>query len=101
MPATQYWLYMLASRSRRLYVGSTSDILRRLIQHREGVGARHCQRYAICRLVYFETALTRRDALTRERQIKSWSRSKKIALIESANLGWEDLARDWLPEQVG
>ena len=96
-----HWVYLLASRSRRLYVGSTSDILRRLIQHRQGVGADHCRRYHIGRLVYFETARSRRDALARERQIKSWGRGKKIALIENGNLGWDDLARDWQPEEAG
>ncbi|HET7024457.1 MAG TPA: GIY-YIG nuclease family protein [Gemmatimonadales bacterium] len=97
----RYWVYLLASRSRRLYVGSTSDILRRLIQHRAGIGAEHCRKYAIGKLVYFEIATTHREALTRERQIKSWSRSKKIALIESVNMDWRDLAADWLPAQAG
>lgn len=96
MQAPQYWVYILASRSRRLYVGCTSDLAARLCQHRRGEGALFCRRYHTDRLVYWEQAPTRRDALAREHQIKGWSRAKKIALIDSTNLGWLDLAADWL-----
>ncbi|MFI5235303.1 MAG: GIY-YIG nuclease family protein [Gemmatimonadales bacterium] len=99
MTADQYWVYLLASRSRRLYVGSTSNILRRVMQHRDGRGAEHCRKYSIDRLVYFETAPSHREALARERQVKSWSRAKKVTLIEQVNLGWRDLAVDWLPKR--
>ena len=96
MQIRRYWVYILASHSRRLYVGSTSDLVARLRQHHRGEGAVFCRRYRTDKLVHWEEAPTHRDALTRERQIKGWSRSKKVALIEAANLGWLDLASDWL-----
>mgnify|MGYP001544522174 FL=1 len=95
MQVRRYWVYILASHSRRLYVGSTSDLVMRLRQHRRGEGAAFCQRYCTNKLVHWEQAPTHREALARERQIKGWCRSKKMALIETANLGWLDLAADW------
>ena len=101
MQSRQYSVYILASHSRRLYVGCTSDLATRLRQHRRGEGAAFCRRYRVDKLVYWEQAPTHRDALARERQVKGWSRDKKIALIEKQNLGWLDLSVDWLagPDQ--
>ena len=101
MPVSRYWVYILASFSRRLSVGSTSNILRRLIEQRTGVGAEFCRRYRIDRLVHLEEAPSRRAALTGERQLKGWSRRKKISLIEATNFGWLDLSVDWLPASTG
>ena len=91
----QFYVYLLASRSRTLYVGVTNDITRRVLQHRTGVGSRFTKRYAITRLVYVEITCTPRDAIAREKQIKRWSRAKKVALIETANATWQDLAEEW------
>ena len=95
MALRRYWVYILASHSRRLYVGSTSDLVARLRQHQRGEGAAFCRRYRTNKLVHLEEALTHRECLARERQIKGWCRAKKVALIEAANLGWLDLASDW------
>jgi putative endonuclease len=90
----QYYVYILASRSRRLYVGVTSNLLRRLAQHRAGLSA-FTTRYRILRLVYFESCGNAYSAITREKQIKSWRRSRRVALIESANRPWDDLSEPW------
>jgi putative endonuclease len=91
-----YWTYILASRSRRLYIGVTSNLLRRLHQHRTEPSG-FCARYRTVRLVYFESASNPSDAIAREKQLKGWRREMQIALIEEWNAGWLDLAADWLP----
>ena len=91
-----YWTYILASHSRRLYIGVTNNLLRRIYQHRTEPSG-FCARYRTVRLVYFESASNPRDAIAREKQLKGWRREKKIALIEEWNAGWIDLAADWLP----
>jgi putative endonuclease len=86
---------MLSSRSRNLYIGVTSDLLRRLWQHRNHAVPGHCARYRITRLVYYEESDDIAAAIAREKQLKGWLRARKVALIEAANPTWEDLARDW------
>ena len=88
----QYWVYILASRSRRLYTGVTNDLRRRLAEHRAGKGSTFAARYHIDRLVYFEEHADVRDAIRREKEIKGWTREKKLRLIERRNAGWLDLA---------
>jgi putative endonuclease len=92
-----FHVYILASRSRTLYVGVTRDLIRRLYQHRTGEIPGFSCRYRTHKLVYFETTTEARAAFAREKQIKGWTRARKIDLIESVNAGWEDLARDWFP----
>src|SRR5687767_529655 len=91
----QYYVYILANRSRTLYVGVTGNIHRRLQQHRAGVASSFTNRYLVRRLVYVDSSSLARDAIAREKQIKGWSRSKKVALIESVNPEWLDLAASW------
>jgi putative endonuclease len=91
----RFFVYILANRSRTLYVGVTNDLVRRVAQHRAGVGSKFTRRYAIYRLVLVETAARARDAIDREKQIKRWSRSKRIALVEEHNPDWTDLAEHW------
>jgi putative endonuclease len=86
----QYWVYILASRTRRLYIGVTNDLNRRVAQHRQGVHG-FTARYQIKRLVYYETTGDIRAAIAREKQLKGWLRSRKLALISGANPAWEDL----------
>jgi putative endonuclease len=90
----QYFTYILASHSKRLYVGMTNDLVKRLWEHRASVNS-FVAKYRTDRLVYFETHPNPMNAITREKQIKGWLRSKKIALIETANPLWEDLAAGW------
>jgi putative endonuclease len=90
----QYYVYIVASTSRCLYVGVTNDLRHRLAQHRDGKVA-FTARYHIRRLVYFETTSSVMAAIRREKQIKSWSRAKRTALIRSVNPGWRDLSHGW------
>jgi putative endonuclease len=90
--APTYYVYMLANRSRTLYTGVTNDLARRLYEHRSGVISGFTSRYAVHRLVHVETATNPRDAIAREKQIKRWTRAKKVALIEATNPEWLDLS---------
>jgi putative endonuclease len=90
----QLFVYILASKSRRLYVGVTSNLWTRLHQHRAG-SSQFTAKYHINRLVYFEQLGPPLAALEREKQIKAFRRSKKIALIEAINPAWDDLSQSW------
>ena len=90
-----YFVYILASLSRRLYIGVTSNLHRRVWQHRTGHFSGFTSEYRIYSLVYFETATDVRSAIAREKELKGWRRAKKVALIEQDNLGWRDLASGW------
>jgi len=85
-------VYIMASATgRALYIGVTTDLPRRLAEHRAGqVG--HTSRYKIDRLIYIESYDTAPDAIAREKQLKGWRRSKKIALINRSNPVWRDLS---------
>ena len=93
--ALRYCVYILANRARTLYVGVTGDIVRRVGQHRSGTRSSFTHRYAVTRLVHVEFSARPRDAIAREKQIKGWSRSKKISLIEESNPTWTDMAAEW------
>jgi len=86
-----FWVYILSSRSRNLYVGMTNNLPRRTSTHREKVPGTHTGRYAIHRLVYFEYFRYVRGAIAREKELKHWTREQKIELIEKANPTWVDL----------
>jgi putative endonuclease len=89
-------VYILASPNQRaLYIGVTTDLGRRLEEHRQGLSV-HTTRYNITRLVYIESHDTAPDAIEREKQLKRWRREKKIALIEAANPEWLDLSSEVL-----
>ena len=85
-------VYIMSSRSRAIYVGVTSDLMRRMESHRSGGIAGHTRRYRINRLVYFEETADINAATACEKQLNGWRRSKKVQLIESSNPTWEDLA---------
>ena len=95
MPRRTSYVYILASRTRRLYTGVTRDLLRRVWQHRSGAVPGHTARYAITRLVHYEAVDDVAAAIAREKQIKSWTREKRLALVERTNAGWLDLAEPW------
>ncbi|SEO46079.1 putative endonuclease [Rhodospirillales bacterium URHD0017] len=85
-------VYIMASATgRALYIGITTDLSRRLIEHRSG-RVTHTAKYRIDRLIYVETFDTAPDAIAREKQLKGWRRGKKIALINRANPTWRDLS---------
>jgi len=89
-----YHVYILANFERALYVGITSNMEKRMWQHRNKAIPGFTQKYNIDRLVYCETTTDPRVAIAREKQIKSWKREKKSALIETINTYWKDLSRD-------
>jgi putative endonuclease len=78
-----------------LYTGVTNNLMRRVIQHREGLVPGFASKYRIYRVVHFELFGDVRAAIAREKQIKSWRREKKVALIEAGNPIWEDLGAQW------
>ena len=90
-------VYIMTNRHHSvLYVGVTSDIGERVMQHRKGVHpSAFTNRYNVCHLLYYELTNDIQAAICREKQIKGWKRSKKIALVESENPEWKDLASDW------
>jgi putative endonuclease len=89
-----YWVYILASGHRTLYTGVTNDLERRLFEHRTGVIKGFTWKYNIHRLVYVEVTDDPLSAITREKQIKGWSRQKKLDLITERNPGWKDLSEE-------
>ena len=91
----QYFVYIMTNNSRTLYTGVTNDLNRRVYEHRNKLVEGFTKRYNITRLAYFETTSDVRAAIAREKQIKGWLRSKKIALIESMNPDWRDLSEGW------
>ena len=93
-----FWVYVLASRSRVLYVGVTNDLLRRLMEHRLHKVAGFTAKYRVNRLVHLEETTGVEEAIAREKQIKGWRRSKKIELIEKDNPTWIDLSETWFEE---
>ncbi|HET7024459.1 MAG TPA: GIY-YIG nuclease family protein [Gemmatimonadales bacterium] len=95
MRPTQFFVYIAASQSKVLYTGVTNDLKRRMSEHKRGLVAGFTKQYRVRRLVYFETCTYIRDAIAREKQIKGWTRAKRVALIESVNLPWIDLAEHW------
>ena len=87
-----YYVYILSGRTRMLYIGITSDIARRMHQHRSGSVEGFASKFKLGRLVHLETFDDAASAITREKPVKGWTRSKKISLIESTNPKWIDLA---------
>jgi putative endonuclease len=86
-----FYVYILASDSRVLYIGMTNSIQRRLAEHRGPETEHFAQKYAVRHLVHLEVFDYVWNAIAREKELKGWRREKKIALIESENPHWEDL----------
>jgi putative endonuclease len=87
-----FYVYILASQRRGiLYIGVTSDLIKRVYEHKSGLVDGFTKQYGVHRLVYYEVAEDAEAALTRERQIKKWNRAWKLRLIEEHNPEWEDL----------
>ena len=91
----QYHVYIMSNASRTLYTGVTNDIARRVCEHKQKLVPSFTSKYNVTSLVFAEATHDVRAAIVRERQIKGWRRSKKIALIESLNPEWDDLSEAW------
>ena len=94
-PRRAYFVYIMGSASGTLYTGVTNSVRRRSREHKDGVGSEFTTRYHVNRLLYYEGFQYVGNAIAREKQIKGWRRSKKVALIESENPSWRDLSRDF------
>lgn len=91
-------VYMLASqRNGTLYIGVTSDLIKRIWQHREGLAEGFTKQYGVKTLVWYEQHATMESAISREKAMKKWLRKWKLAAIEKTNPDWHDL---W-PEIIG
>jgi len=91
----QYYVYIMASERRIIYVGVTSDLYARVCQHKSKLMPGFTSKYDCTMLVYYETTESIVAAIAREKQLKGWLRKKKLGLIISVNPLWADLSADW------
>ena len=89
------YVYIMASKSGTFYVGVTSDIKRRVYEHKQHLIPGFTDKYNVDRLLYVERIDDPASAINREKQIKKWRREKKVMLIDSLNPEWNDLSQDW------
>lgn len=87
-----FHVYILSGKSAVLYTGVTSNLTRRVAQHKQKQFPGFTQKYNITNLVWFEVHGTAASAIGREKQIKAWTRAKRVALIEAMNPTWKDLS---------
>lgn len=88
----QYYVYILASKKNgTLYIGVTSNLIKRIYEHKNDVAEGFTRKYAVHDLVYFEDTESVESAIAREKQLKKWNRAWKISLIEKSNPAWKDL----------
>ena len=90
----QYYVYMMTNCSKTIYTGITNDLTRRVYEHKNKLVPGFTKNYNIDILVYYEATNDVRAAIAREKQIKGWVRSRKVALIESVNPDWKDLSKN-------
>ena len=91
-----YYTYIMGSRSGVLYVGITSDLMTRTLQHKIRATPGFTSHYRVTRLLYFEEFGSPNEAIAREKELKGWRRRKKLDLIRSTNPRWNDLSAEWL-----
>ena len=96
-----YSVYIMGSLSGTLYIGMTGNLHKRVFEHKFHRIEGFTDKYRLERLVYWESFDEVQKAINREKQLKGWRRSKKIALIEALNPHWLDLAHDWYPWMKG
>ena len=91
-----YYVYMLTNKSDTvLYTGVTNNLERRLYEHKNKMIPGFTMKYNVSKLVYYDCTSDVYQAITREKQIKGWTREKKNQLVESVNPEWKDLSLDW------
>ena len=95
-----FYVYIMSSKSRVLYIGITNNIYRRVWEHQHDELPGFTSKYRVHRLVYFERFQYVSHSIAREKAIKGWLREKKVALIEGENPIWEDLSEAWFKKQV-
>ncbi len=88
-----YYVYIMCSKSGVLYIGSTDDLERRVFEHKQGLAEGFTKKYRVARLIYVEEFDRAAHMVVRERQLKGWTRSRKLALIHAQNPAMVDYAR--------
>ena len=96
----QFFVYIMSSKSRVIYTGMTNDLVGRVRDHKLMKVKGFTQKYKVTRLVYFEPWKYSQNCINREKEVKAWTRAKRIALLESMNPTWEDLAADWFDTEM-
>jgi putative endonuclease len=92
MKSKEYWVYILTNWNNRvIYTGMTNNIVRRVFEHKTGVNKSYTKKYNCHKLVFAEVFEDIGLAINREKQIKSWSRSRKNKLVERCNPGWQEI----------
>jgi putative endonuclease len=91
----EYYVYIMASAGRTLYVGVTNDLQRRVWEHKQKLHEGFTKKYNVDKLVYCESTPDIASAVLREKRLKRWHRQWKMELIEKVNPEWKDLAEDW------
>ncbi len=95
MKVKQYFVYMMASYTRVLYIGITHDLAKRVYQHKHDLIEGFTKKYKCHKLVYFEETNDVLSAISREKQLKKWRREKKEFLINQMNPSFKDLSLEW------
>ena len=95
-----YFTYIVASRSLTLYIGITGNLLKRVFEHKTKLHDGFSASYNCNRLVWFERFVSPDNAIAREKQLKGWTRAKKIALITKDNPTWIDLSEGWYSPEL-
>lgn len=90
-----YYVYILSNTNLGLYIGVTSNLERRVQEHKQGVHPGFTQKYRMNRLVYYEMFGDIHEAIHREKRLKWWPRKWKVKLITAHNPEWKDLSADW------
>ncbi len=94
-----FYVYIMSSASRTLYIGVTNNLVRRAREHKSKCTAGFTSRYNVDRLVYWTSFTDVRDAISCEKKMKGWTRAKKVALIKTENKEWRDLTEEWETDQ--
>jgi putative endonuclease len=94
-----YFTYIVASRSLTLYIGMTGNLQKRVFEHKIKLFEGFSATYNCNRLVWFERFYDPSNAIAREKQLKGWTRAKKIVLITKSNPAWIDLSEEWYTEE--
>ncbi len=91
-----YFVYILTNQlGNVMYIGITNDLTRRIYEHMHKLVKGFTTKYNVDKLIYYEQYGDVREAITREKQLKGWTRAKKNTLVESMNPDWKDLIEDW------
>ena len=91
-----YYVYILTNWNNHvMYVGVTNNLQRRIYEHKEKLIDGFTSKYNVNKLVYYEETTDIKSAISREKELKGWRRSKKDAIVVTMNQNWEDLSKDW------